>query len=79
MTDDPTARCPPSVKFYEHYDERYRAMWRTKNLSKFDAVVFNFAVNDVKAKSFAKEMLAENGRLLAPVNERNDYWLNQVF
>uniref|UniRef100_A0A7S0BZW0 Methyltransferase domain-containing protein n=1 Tax=Proboscia inermis TaxID=420281 RepID=A0A7S0BZW0_9STRA len=79
VTDDPTARCPPSVKFYEVDDERYRAMWRSKNLPKFDAVVFNFAVNDAKAKSFAKEMLAENGRLLAPVNERNDYWLKQAF
>lgn len=46
---------------------------------KYDAIVFNFAVNESKAKSMASEMLTDTGKLLAPVNVQNDYWLKQTY
>lgn len=45
----------------------------------FDVIVFNFAVNESKAKKFATELLSPNGRLLAPVNTQSDYWLKQTY
>ena len=46
----------------------------------FDVIVFNFAVNESKANQFAKELLNKNhGRLLAPINTMNDYWLKQTY
>lgn len=46
----------------------------------FDAVVFNFAVNRSKAIRFATELLdKEHGRLLAPINSYDDYWLSQIY
>ena len=46
----------------------------------YDAVVFNFAVNKSKALRFATELLdKEHGRLLAPINSYDDYWLSQTY
>ncbi len=46
----------------------------------FDVIVFNFAVNESKAKQFARELLDKShGRLLAPINTMNDYWLKQTY
>ncbi|KAL7471565.1 hypothetical protein ACHAXS_011846 [Conticribra weissflogii] len=46
----------------------------------FDVIVFNFAVNESKAKQFAWELLDKShGRLLAPINTMNDYWLKQTY
>jgi hypothetical protein len=46
----------------------------------FDAVVFNFAVNESKARQFATELLdKEHGRLLAPINSSDDYWMKQTY
>ena len=42
-------------------------------------IVFNFGVNDSKAKAYAKTMLQPDGRLLAPVNIKADYWMKQAF
>jgi len=50
-----------------------------QNVVSFDAIVFNFAVNESKAKAFASEMLTSTGRLLAPVNIQQDYWLKQEY
>ena len=92
----PKGRCPSSVKFYPVDDERYISqVWRPRrrnysttnnnNLQdvesiKFDAIVYNFAVNEAKARSTAIELLTSDyGRLLAPVNARNDYWLAQSY
>eukprot|EP00804_Cyclotella_cryptica_P021499 CCRYP_005816-RA/>CCRYP_005816-RA protein AED:0.37 eAED:0.37 QI:0/0/0/1/1/1/2/0/341 len=92
VIDDPSGYCPPSVKFYELDDERYLDLWRTKFSSTshetsasdgnglFDVIVFNFAVNESKAKLFATQLLNKNhGILLAPINTMNDYWLKQNY
>ena len=80
VVEDPTASCPSSVNFYELDDERYVDMWRSQGSRSFDTIVFNFGINERKAVQFAKELLEpENGRLLAPVNVQNDYWLKQVY
>uniref|UniRef100_A0A7S1FLM7 Uncharacterized protein n=1 Tax=Corethron hystrix TaxID=216773 RepID=A0A7S1FLM7_9STRA len=63
VTEDPSSSCPPSVKFYEMDDERYRAEWRSEQAEKFDVIVYNFAVNDKKALEFAQELLAKDGRV----------------
>lgn len=77
------------VRFYEMDDETFRTLWRagrtnrndqTTNPIKYDAVFFNFAVNERKAKQYAREFLTPNtGRLLAPVNVQNDYWGRQNY
>lgn len=85
IVEDPSGYCPSSVSFYELDDERYLDKWRQKYTSnqpggKFDVIIFNFAVNDSKAALFAKELLNEkHGRLLAPINTSNDYWLKQTY
>ena len=80
VIDDPSASCPKRVKFYELDDERYVDEWRSQGSHRFDAITFNFGINERKAVSFAKELLEpENGRLLAPVNVEEDYWLKQVY
>lgn len=67
------------VKFYEMDDERFLNLWRKSDKTKYDAIVYNFAVNDPKAKSMAMEMLTDTGKLLAPVNVQTDYWLKQSY
>lgn len=79
VIDDVEGYCPPSVKFYELDDERFRVLWRKDRLERYDTIVFNFAVNDSKAREFAAEMLNDNGHLLAPVNTQQDYWLKQAY
>ncbi|KAL7543257.1 hypothetical protein ACHAXR_012563 [Thalassiosira sp. AJA248-18] len=94
VIEDPSGHCPPGVNFYELDDERYLDRWREKYVTNgqsqrkstsgddglFDVVVFNFAVNEDKAALFAKELLNKNhGRLLAPINTSNDYWLKQTY
>lgn len=72
---------PSNIKFYELDDERYvQDVWRANKMEKFDVIVFNFGINDRKARYYAKYMLTpETGRLFAPVNVQNDYWLKQAF
>ncbi len=94
VVNDPEGVCPQSVQFYELDDERYLESWRKKygnNSGKehpevedddglFDAIVFNFAINDSKAITFATELLnKDHGVLLAPVNTSTDYWLKQRY
>ena len=78
------------VRFWEMDDERFRDIWRKgrsnmfkkgkiPNKDKYDAIVYNFAVNENKAKSMAMEMLTETGKLLAPVNVQDDYWMKQSY
>ncbi|GMI31075.1 hypothetical protein TeGR_g1278 [Tetraparma gracilis] len=71
---DSYARPSPNVTFYEYDDERF---FRNFPSSRFDLIVFNFAVNEAKALSAARDHLTPSGRLLAPVNLRADYWLSQ--
>lgn len=72
---------PPNVKFNEMDDETYvQKIWMPTDGKKFDAVVFNFAINESKARQYAKLLLdPDHGRLLAPVNTQSDYWLKQAF
>ena len=80
VIDDPNGYCPRSVNFYELDDERYVDQWREMGASRFDVVTFNFAVNESKAIQFAKELLnKDHGRLLAPINTSQDYWLKQTY
>jgi len=87
---------PDGVTFYPMDDERFlNNVWRPRgksklsdgnksivnqNEDKFDAIVFNFAINESKAEAYAQELLQPDvGRLLAPVNVQSDYWLKQAF
>lgn len=81
VVDDESGYCPPSVRFYELDDERYFDQWSSSsNKQLFDVIIFNFAVNESKAKLFATELLnKQHGRLLAPINTSNDYWLKQTY
>ena len=88
VIDDPSGYCPSTVQFYELDDERYLDLWRESQAQQqqqqqqqlFDVVIFNFAVNESKAQQFAQELLnKQHGRLLAPINTSNDYWLKQTY
>mmetsp|Transcript_2111 Transcript_2111/g.2838 ORF Transcript_2111/g.2838 Transcript_2111/m.2838 type:complete len:300 (+) Transcript_2111:259-1158(+) len=80
VVNDPIGNCPSSVKFFELDDERFKAYWQKERMQTYDAIVFNFAVNEDKAKAFASELLTDqNSRLLAPVNTQKDYWLKQTY
>jgi len=83
VVEDPSGYCPPSVTFWELDDERFLDKWRERSNGgngMFDVIVFNFAVNESKAALFAKELLnKQHGRLLAPINTSNDYWLKQTY
>jgi hypothetical protein len=71
---------PAQVHFTPVDDERFvQDIWRPNEMEKFDVIVFNFGINDRKARAYAKDMLVEDGRLFAPVNVQNDYWLKQAF
>jgi len=65
--------CPESVHFYQLDDERFVRQWKTSNGEQYDAIVFNFAINQRKAVQFATELLNKDGVLLAPVNSQDDY------
>lgn len=72
--------CPESVHFFEMDDERFvREQWKAFNGERYDAIVFNFAINQRKAVQFATELLHKDGVLLAPVNEKDEYWLKQQY
>lgn len=71
--------CPPSVHFYELDDERFMEKWKKEKLEKYDIIAFNFAVNRDKALCFSKNLLKEEGLLLAPINTQPDYWLKQTY
>lgn len=84
VIDDPSGYCPSTVNFYEMDDERYLDVWKSKynNAQEglFDVIIFNFAVNESKAKQFATTLLnKQHGIVLAPINTMNDYWLKQNY
>ena len=71
---------PKGVVFTPIDDERFVERLRGEKTPRFDAIVFNFGVNESKARAYAKEFLTPDvGRLLAPVNIQSDYWLKQRF
>lgn len=65
--------CPESVHFYPLDDERFVKQWKANDGQRYDAIVFNFAINQQKAVQFATELLSRDGVLLAPVNTQDDY------
>jgi SAM-dependent methyltransferase len=72
--------CPASVKFYEMADDPYFRLAQEHDFPRYDVVVYNFAVNPAKAVRVAKNLLVpETGLLLAPVNDRADYWYKQTY
>jgi 2-polyprenyl-3-methyl-5-hydroxy-6-metoxy-1,4-benzoquinol methylase len=77
--DANVVQCPESVHFYALDDERFLKQWRATKGEQYDAIVFNFAINQRKAVQFATELLRKDGVLLAPVNEKEDYWLKQTY
>lgn len=71
--------CPPSVNFFGLDDERFVLEWQRQKLPKYDIIAFNFAVNREKALYFCRNLLKEDGLLLAPINTQTDYWLKQTY
>jgi len=74
-------KVPKGVVFTPLDDERFvDERLRPEKMEKFDAIVFNFGINESKAIKYAKEFLNPDvGRLLAPVNVKPDYWMKQSF
>lgn len=69
---------PNTVKFYELSDVDFFRSLTVQN--KYDCIVYNFAVNYDKAVNVAKYYLKQpTGLLLAPVNDRPDYWYKQSY
>ena len=62
----------PGVTFIQNSDAGYVAS-RPADAPLFDLVLVNFAINADKARDLL-ELLAPNGRLLAPVNQEENYW-----
>ena len=72
--------CPETVKFYEMADDPFFRLAQEQEFPRYDIVVYNFAVNPAKAIRVAKNLLTpETGLLLAPVNDRADYWYKQTY
>jgi SAM-dependent methyltransferase len=72
--------CPASVQFYEMADDPFFRLAQERDFPRYDIVVYNFAVNPAKAVRVAKNLLLpETGLLLAPVNDRADYWYKQTY
>lgn len=72
---------PSGVHFHAVDDETFLNESENRNggIGLFDVIIFNFAVNDSKARAYAKSLLQPDGRLLAPVNTQSDYWMKQAF
>ena len=74
-------KVPEGVVFTPMDDERFvdeqlRGANTINKNKKFYVIVFNFGVNESKARAYAKEFLNPDvRRLLAPVNIQPDYWL----
>lgn len=75
--DDSVTDQPDSVSFYEMDDASF--FRRVPAEMKFDCIVYNFAINTNKAVLVAKDYLKDDGVLLAPCNDRQDYWYKQSY
>ena len=76
---------PGTVRFYELDDERFFAQ-SNNNKNNYNVIVYNFAINFEKAIRVAKEYLVKDddndnstSLLLAPVNDKADYWYKQSY
>jgi protein-L-isoaspartate O-methyltransferase len=71
-----------SVSFYEMDDMSFFSAFpagKGNDESHFDAIVYNFAVNQEKAVWVAQHFLTPGGVLLAPCNDSTDYWYKQSY
>lgn len=75
--DDAVISQPDSVSFYQMDDASF--FQRLPNETRFDCIVYNFAINTNKAILVAKDHLKDDGVLLAPCNDRQDYWYKQTY
>lgn len=69
---------PESVRFFELSDQEFFDYIQPTQ-RRYDAIVYNFAVNPEKAEAIAKAYLNDGGFLLAPCNDRRDYWYKQSY
>jgi len=77
---------PDAVRFFEMDDSAFfeyaltqQQQQHLKEPIKYDVIVYNFACNLDKAVYVAQTFLTDSGVLLAPVNERTDYWYKQTY
>jgi 2-polyprenyl-3-methyl-5-hydroxy-6-metoxy-1,4-benzoquinol methylase len=78
--NDYVESCPASVHFYEMADDPFFRLAQEQHFPKYDVICYNFAVNPQKVVQVAKTLLKpETGLLLAPVNDRADYWYKQSY
>lgn len=64
-----------SVQFHQATDDAFLKTCTRR----YNAIVYNFAVNADKAVQVAKNYLEPDGLLLAPVNDQRDYWYKQSY
>lgn len=74
--DDNVSEQPEEVSFFESDDATF---FLQQVDQKFDCIVYNFAINKAKAEKTARSFLASSGVLLAPCNDRADYWYKQSY
>ena len=84
--DSSVTRQPNGVHFYEMDDSAFfeyaLQKQQPQQLPKYDVIVYNFACNYDKAVYAATTFLTcdnPNAVLLAPVNDRRDYWYKQTY
>lgn len=70
---------PDSVRFFELSDQEFFDYLGPTQQRRYDAIVYNFAVNPQKAAEVATTYLKDGGVLLAPCNDRRDYWYKQSY
>lgn len=90
--EDNVISIPESVRFYAMADDVF--FQRLQRLAKdqlpsdpkasdmitqYSVICYNFAVNFRKAERVAQQHLTEDGILLAPVNDKADYWYKQSY
>ena len=75
--DESVTEQPASIQFYEMDDTAFFKSHADND--KFDCIVYNFAVNTAKAVFTASHYLTDTGVLLAPCNDRTDYWYKQTY
>ncbi|GKZ00915.1 hypothetical protein MPSEU_001043000 [Mayamaea pseudoterrestris] len=52
---------------------------QTASSIKYSIICYNFAINFRKAEKVAQQHLTDDGILLAPVNDKADYWYKQTY
>lgn len=76
--EDSVTQQPPTLRFFQMDDSSFFDI-ALKESRKYDCICYNFAVNTDKAIYAAKMFLTDTGLLLAPCNDRRDYWYKQSY